>query len=326
MDEELSSREDGLTERVAKNVNPILEGVVVPAITPVDANDCVDEKTFRKMLRRLIEAGVHGIFVGGSAGEGPLLVDREWHRMVSIARDEVDGRIPLLGGVMDTSSARVCAKVRALRDYEYRHFVVTPSYYTTLNSQSEHLRLFGAAREAAGEMNMVVYNIPSCTASVIAVDTLCDMARRGWIRYCKESSSDLKYTLDLIKRGGEAGLGVLAGEEPHMDRTMLAGAKGVVPVCANYDPGLYIRVYEAGLRRDRKALAILMPRLLLVRETTLRSGASWIAGMKYTLSVLGLCSGKPVSPLEPAEPKRRAAIDAMILADENAGIPDWRRP
>ena len=303
-----------------------LKGVIVPAITPVNADDGVDEGQFRRVLGRLIEAGVHGIFVGGSAGEGPLLVDREWHRMVSIALDEVAGRIPLLGGVMDTSSARVCVKVRALRDCGYRHFVLTPSYYTTLKSQSEHLRLFGAAKDAAGEMNMVAYNIPSCTASVIEVDTLVDMARRGWIRYCKESSTDLEYTLDMIKRGGEVGLGVLAGEEPAMDRTMLAGAKGIVPVCANYDPGLYIGIYEAGLRGDRKALAALLPRLLFVRETTLRSGASWIAGMKYALSVLGLCSGKPVSPLEPAEPKRRAGIDAMIRADKNAGIPGWRRP
>ncbi|MDP5348116.1 MAG: hypothetical protein NWQ32_06970, partial [Paracoccaceae bacterium] len=46
----------------------------------------------------------------------------------------------------------------------------------------------------------------------------------------------LKYTLDMIRRGGEVGLGVLSGEEPHLDRTMLAGAKGIVPVCANYDP------------------------------------------------------------------------------------------
>jgi 4-hydroxy-tetrahydrodipicolinate synthase len=303
-----------------------LQGVVVPAITPVTENDKVDAKAFRAVLNRLIEAGVHAIFVGGSAGEGPLLTDREWRRMVTIACDTVDGRIPLLGGAMDTSSARVCAKVRALRECGYQHVVVTPSYYTTLKSQSEHLRLFGAAREAAGEMNLVAYNIPSCTASVIAVDTLVDMARRGWIRYCKESSGDLKYTLDMIKRGGEVGLSVLSGEEPHLDQTMLAGAKGVVPVCANYDPGLYVSIYKAGLRRDRKALAALMPRLMFIRETMLLSGASWIAGMKYTLSVLGLCSGKPVSPLEPAEPKRRAGIDAMIRADKNAGIPGWRRP
>jgi len=87
-----------------------LKGVIVPAITPVNERDGVDKAAFRKVLRRLVEAGVHGIFVGGSAGEGPLLADAEWRRMVTIAVDEVDGRIPLLGGAIDTSSARVCAR------------------------------------------------------------------------------------------------------------------------------------------------------------------------------------------------------------------------
>ena len=62
-----------------------LAGVVVPAITPVDDEDRVDEAAFRKGLRRLVDAGVHAIFVGGSAGEGPLLADREWERMATIA-------------------------------------------------------------------------------------------------------------------------------------------------------------------------------------------------------------------------------------------------
>jgi 4-hydroxy-tetrahydrodipicolinate synthase len=94
----------------------VLHGVVVPVITPVDSTDRVDGPAFRKILHRLIAAGVHGIFVGGSAGEGPLLTDREWRRLIGIAMETVDGRVPLLGGAMDTSARRVCDKIRALRD------------------------------------------------------------------------------------------------------------------------------------------------------------------------------------------------------------------
>lgn len=313
----VKSNQDTVT---MKSAHEPLQGVVVPVITPVNDDDKVDAKAFRAILNRLVEAGVHGIFVGGSAGEGPLLTDREWRRMATIACETVSGRIPLLGGAMDTSTARVCMKVRALRDSGYRHVVVTPSYYLAVHAPTEHLRLFSAAREAAGDMNMVAYNIPSCTSSVVAVETMCDLARRGWIRYCKESSGDLKYLLKLIRRGREVGLSVLAGDERQMDRGLLAGAKGIVPVCANYDPRLYIRLYQAGSRGDRKAAAALMKRLAFIRETTLLSGASWIAGMKYAMSVLGLGSGRPVSPLEPAEPKRRAVIESMIRADRDAGM------
>jgi len=209
----------------------------------------------------------------------------------------------------------VCDKIRALRDAGYCHAVVTPSYYITVKTAAEHLRLFGAARETAGDMELIAYNIPGCTNSVVAVDTLCEMARRGWIRSCKESSGDLSYLLDLIRRGAEEGLSVLAGDECLMDRALLAGAKGIVPVSANYDPALYVRLYSAGIRGDRQALAAGMPRAMQVREALLLSGPSWIAGIKYALSALGLGSGKPVSPLEPVDAVRKAWINSFIEAD-----------
>jgi len=100
-----------------------------------------------------------------------------------------------------------------------------------------------------------------------------------------------------------------------MDQALLAGAKGIVPVCANYAPQRYIRLYEAGVKRDRKALSDRMPELLCLREILVFSGACWISGIKYAMSALGLGSGECVSPLEPAETERKKRIDARIKAD-----------
>jgi 4-hydroxy-tetrahydrodipicolinate synthase len=292
-------------------------GVTVPAITPVDANDKVDAKAFRAVLNRLIESGVHGIFVGGSAGEGPLLRDRQWRRMVEIAAEEVNGRIPLLGGAIDTSTGRICDKVRVLRELRYRHVVVTPSYYIAVRTPSEHLRLFGAAKEAAGSMELVAYNIPGCTASTIAVDTFCEMAKRRWIRCCKESSGDLPYLLDLIRRGADAGLSVLAGDEATSGKALLAGAAGIVPVCANYDPATYLRLFEAGRAGDKAGIARNMKRAMQLKETLVLSGPCWLSGIKYAVSALGIGSGLPVSPLEPSDDQRMARVDALIRRDRS---------
>jgi len=292
-----------------------LKGVVVPVITPVTAADRVDEKQFRRVLNRLIEAGVHGIFVGGSAGEGPLLRDREWRRMVTIAAAEVKGRIPLLGGAIDTSTGRVCDKVRILREMGYRYVVVTPSYYIAVRTPSEHLRLFGAAKDAAGDMELVAYNIPGCTASTIAVDTFCEMAMRGWIRSCKESSGDFPYLRELIRRGADVGLSVLAGDEPTTGQALLAGACGIVPVCANYDPATYLRLYKVGRAGDRAGVARQMKRAMQLREALVLSGPCWLTGIKYAVSALGFGSGTPVSPLEPADVKRKQIVDELIECD-----------
>ena len=57
-------------------------GVIVPAITLVNRTDGVDKAAFGKLLRRLVKAGVSGIFVGASVDDRPLLTDAEWRRMV----------------------------------------------------------------------------------------------------------------------------------------------------------------------------------------------------------------------------------------------------
>jgi 4-hydroxy-tetrahydrodipicolinate synthase len=288
-----------------------LQGVVVPAITPVDSEDRVDEAAFRKGIRRLIDAGVHAIFVGGSAGEGPLLADREWERMVSIAHDEVKGAVDLLGGAIDTSTRRVRAKMDILRQLGYPYCVITPTYYITLRHPDEHVRLFGECAEHADGVNIVAYNIPSCTGSVIPVDKVVEMARRGWFRYVKESSGDFDYFQRLVLEGREVGLRVLEGEEPHIAKGLLAGAVGIVPVCANFEPATYIAAYQAGLGRDEAALALLQERIIEVRSQLLFVGPLWIAGIKHAMSLLDIGSGRPVSPLQPLTTEEQAKVAAF---------------
>lgn len=292
--------------------NPRLHGVIVPTITPLDEHEDVDEAAFRQHLRRLLDAGVHGIFVGGSAGEGPLLTRDQWQRMAEIAHDAVRDSVPLLGGVMDVSARRVCEKVAALRKIGYRRFVLTPTYYIAVRTAEEHLRLFAQAREAAGDMEMIAYNIPQCTGSSLAVDTLCELARRGWIRVCKESSGDLDYFRELVRRSAQVELSVLQGDEKTMADGLRAGACGVVPVCANVFPEVYIRLYEAAVRNEATALAQAYEDNLRVREPLVAGGPCWLSGIKYAASRLGIGSGRVVSPLAPVEPQQAELIDRLL--------------
>lgn len=289
-----------------------LRGVVVPIITPFDGEENVDEAGLRRLIRRLAEAGVHGLFAGGSAGEGPLLPAGQWRTMAEVAFDEVKGRMPLVGGVMDTSTRRVCEKVRVLRTIGYSHFVVTPTYYLAAKAECEHLRLFGEAREAGGNMEMIAYNIPQCTGTSIAVDTLCEMARRGWLRCCKESSGDITYFTDLVRRGGEVGLSVLGGDEVTIVEELRAGAAGIVPGCANILPAVFIQAFEAAERNDWTGVARIHKEIMRIRAPLVTGGPNWLSGIKYAASLMGSGSGKAVSPLEPVGPQQKQDIERLL--------------
>ncbi len=291
-----------------------LHGVVTPIITPVDDDDRVDEPAFRRQVQRLIGAGIHGIFVGGSAGEGPLLTDHEWERMVTIARDEVGEQAYLLGGAMDTSTQRVLVKVRMLRDLGYGHCVVTPTYYLTLRHPEEFLRLFGECVNHAGGMDVIAYNIPSCTSSVIPAEVVIELAWRGWIRRIKESSGDLAYLKRLIDEGPAVGLSVLQGDERHMAAALKAGAVGIVPGCSNVDPQAFLGAYRAACAGDEAELARCAERIAAVRQSVALAGDQWLSGIKYAVSRLGIGSGLTVSPLQPLTAEQRATIDAFVAS------------
>jgi 4-hydroxy-tetrahydrodipicolinate synthase len=289
-----------------------LYGVIPPVITPVDDEDRVDENAFRGQIRRLIVAGVHGLFVGGSAGEGPLLTDREWERMAAIAAGEVGEQVFLLGGVMDTSTQRVLAKVRTLRELGYRHCVVTPTYYLALRCGDEVLRLFDACVNHAGPMNVVAYNIPQCVGYAMPADVMFEMARRGWVRTVKESSGNLDYTLRLIREGADVGLAVLQGDEGQMAASLAAGAVGIVPGSANVEPETFVALYRATQAGDAAEMAQRAARIAELRQALPLVGEQWLAGIKYAAARIGFGSGRPVSPLQPLSAVQAAAVDEFL--------------
>ncbi len=292
-----------------------LKGVVVPIITPVDNEDRVDESAFRKVLRYIVGAGVHSIFVGGSAGEGPLLVTSEWRRMMQIAFEEANDKVALLGGVSDTSTQKVIEKIKFLKQTGFSRFVCTPTFYISLKNNEEHLRVFAAAKEAAGDMEMIAYNIPSCTGSVIPVEVMTELAKRGWISFCKESSGNLDYFKQVVAQGTPYGLNALMGDEPLIPDGLLMGAKGIVPVCANYDPKLFLQAYYAAVAGNKEELLKLHKIIMRKREILLLGGACWLSGIKVALSLMGMGNGKPVSPLQPVGEKQRKEIEDLVKAD-----------
>jgi len=286
-----------------------LFGVVVPIITPVDDNDCVDESAFRKLIQILINSGVNGLFIGGSAGEGPLLTDTEWRRMMEIAFDENKGQVFLFAGTNDTSTARAKEKVKAVKEIGYKCFVLTSTYYLASHTAEERLRFFGACKEAGGDMEMIAYNIPQNIGKEIFVETLCELAKRKWIRYCKESSGNVEYFKRLAAEGGQVGLKVFEGDEQTMADGLAAGACGIVPVCANYEPRTYVDLYQAAANQDFDKVRQFHRRVLYLKEKLVLSGPFWLTGIKYAVSTLGIGNGRTVGPLEQVNEKQKAVID-----------------
>jgi 4-hydroxy-tetrahydrodipicolinate synthase len=289
-----------------------LGGIIPPILTPTDDRECVDEPALRRFVDWLIAAGVNGLFIGGSAGEGPLLVEKEWTRLAEIAFDQAGSRLPLLIGVQDTSTRKVLDKLRRARDIGYHYYVLTPTFYNPCRSAGEQLRLYGACVEAAAPMELVAYNIPQLTSSSVSVDTFCELARRGWIRYCKESSGDLPFVRELVNRGKEVGLEVLMGDEVNAAAGLKAGAKGLVNLCISIEPATYLRLIAAVKEGDQAGMDRCQVRINELVQNLALATPSFVAGPKYVLGKRGMGSGRPLSPQEPVDETAARKIDAFL--------------
>ena len=291
-------------------------GVIVPLITPIDRNEHVDDKAFRKLIRRCLTAGVHGVFVGGSAGMGPLLLDDQWQRAMEIAREEVEAPHILMGGIIATSTSRAIEQIRLLEQIGFEYMVVTPTFYITLNYENEMLSHFGHCRNAS-DMEMVVYNIPDCTGSLIPLATIEEVVRRGWTNVFKESSGDREYFSSVLNICNNYGANVLQGNEPDIEWGLSIGAAGIVPVCANYEPETYVSAWLAAKKGDQEFLRRTQQRISEIRDVLLMGRKNWISGIMYGMSTLGIGSGIPMRPLHEIGEEDKLLIDTLETIDIN---------
>lgn len=88
-------------------------GIITVLNTPFTASDEVDVASLRRNVARAIEAGVAGFLVPAMASEVSKLSERERHDMVAAVVDEVNGKVPVIGG---TSAPDREARVRIARD------------------------------------------------------------------------------------------------------------------------------------------------------------------------------------------------------------------
>ena len=80
------------------------EGMIPAMITPFGKDGTLNESALRMQVRRLVEAGVDGLFCLGTNGEFYALGGEEKIRIAEIVTEEVDGRIPVYAGTGCTST------------------------------------------------------------------------------------------------------------------------------------------------------------------------------------------------------------------------------
>jgi 4-hydroxy-tetrahydrodipicolinate synthase len=289
-------------------------GVVPPVCTPLTPERELDVPSLERLAAFLIEAGMHGLFVTGSTGEVAYLPDETRYRALEVVAGVAAGQVPVLAGVIDTTTPRVIEHAKAAKAAGADALVATAPFYVPTHPV-EFPGHFRAIR-AAVDLPLVAYDIPVSVGHKLPTDVVLELTRDGTLDAVKDSSGDLDAMRTLL----DEGVRCYSGSEVLADVALFLGAQGLVPGVGNVDPHGYVRLYEAARRGDWDTAKTEQSRLRklfqIVRVGAGRMGgySSAMGAFKEGLVARGVIAGGTTSqPMIPLNDTERAAVRRHLV-------------
>ena len=300
-----------------------LSGVYTALVTPFDTSGALDEPALRRLVKRQIAAGVAGLVPCGTTGEAVTLEPDEHERVVRITSEEARAsrravRVIAGCGSNDTRRSMDLA-ARCRRAGADLLLVVTPYYNKpTPKGLIEHFR----AVAGAGELPVVLYNVPGRTGVNMLPETVLTLAEDRRFAGVKEASGSLDQACEIL-RARPTDFAVLSGEDSLALPMVACGADGVIAVVSNEAPGLLVDLVRSALAGDRDDAAAMQARLLPLMKANFRESNP--IPVKWALARLGLCGGTLRLPLVPLGDAHHAAMEsalreAGLLEADPAGV------
>ncbi|MHA1395292.1 MAG: 4-hydroxy-tetrahydrodipicolinate synthase [Promethearchaeota archaeon] len=208
-----------------------LEGNFVALITPLDKDLNVDEEALRNFVEHQIKNGIHGLVPMGTTGESATMSHPEHRKIIDIVIDQAKGRVPVLAGTGSNSTAEAIGLTKYALDAGADAGLVICPYYNK-PTQRGLINHFTKVAEAAKELPLVLYNVPSRTGRNIEADTTIKLSKIKNIVAIKEASGNVGQIMKIIN-GTSDDFIVLSGDDSLTYTICTLGGKGVVSVASN---------------------------------------------------------------------------------------------
>ncbi len=284
-----------------------IRGIVPPMTTPFSAAGEIDEAAFRAEARFLLAAGVHGLAVAGSTGEGHALSTDEVCRLTAMAVEEADGRVPIVAGIIVDSTAQAIERGRAAAEAGAAALQVTPVHYL-FRPDDAHMKEHFREMADAVASPIIIYNVVPWTylSPELLVEIMTDIPGVVGV---KQSAGDLKLFADLMATAPE-GSRIMSAVDALMYPSFTLGAHGAVAAILTAAPRACVDLWDAVAAGDHPTALDLHLRLLALWNAMIDDNLP--AAVKAALDFQGLAGGLPRRPMPAASNSQRSAIAAAL--------------
>jgi 4-hydroxy-tetrahydrodipicolinate synthase len=285
-----------------------IEGIVVAMITPLNADESLDEGGLRTISQFLIERGAHGLFPGGSQGEFYALTTEERRRVLEATLKAAEGRASVVAHVGAITTREAIALTRHAETAGADAVAaITPFFIKP--SQEE---LYGYYVEIAAATNLPVlaYDNVGRTGVSLLPATAARIARDAPnFVGIKDSSGDLTQFAEHL-RLSSPGFRAFVGRDSLIFAALMHGAAGAVTATANVVPDLAVGIYEAVTQSDLARAKELQRRLAPVRMAF--GLGTFPVVVKEAMHLIGLPAGPARGPVGPLSDQARAQLREVL--------------
>ncbi len=279
----------------------------LPALVTPFRNGQLDLDTLKKLVEWHVEQGSHGLVPVGTTGESPTLSHKEHDLVVQTVIKVAAGRIPVIAGAGSNNTIETVRLVTAAKKAGADAALVVTPYY---NKPTQRGLIAHYEEAAKCGLPIIIYNIPGRSVVDIAPATMGELAKLPMIVGVKDATGDLSRVpkqritcgTDFIQLSGEDATAL--GFNAH-------GGIGCISVTANVAPKLCAEFQQATLAGDYKTALDYQDRLMPLHEAIFIEPG--VAGAKYGLSLLGMCSDEVRSPLTTLTDETKDRIRAAMV-------------
>jgi 4-hydroxy-tetrahydrodipicolinate synthase len=284
-----------------------LQGIVAPFTTPFSQDGSIDLNLVKAQVDWLIDNGVHGLAAGGSTGEGHVLDRGEYHALIEATAEAVGGRVPLVAGIIASSTAEVAARGLAVKSLGVAALQITPPHYLFRPDDDAMVAHFRDIH-AECDVPILIYNVvPWCYLSPDLLLRIMDEV--PGVLGVKQSAGDMKLFADLMRRARPENL-IFSAVDALLYPTYQLGARGAIAAILTAAPGPSVKLWNAVLEQDWATARELHERLMPLWDAIGLDNMPSL--VKYAQKLQGLDSGHARRPTSPATDEQKNAVHAAL--------------
>ena len=285
-----------MKSKISNLKSQISNGVLPAMATPLAVDGYrVNTAVLPELVQFLLDAGVKGLFVGGTTGEGILLDVEERMRLHEATIAAAAGRAPVIVHVGANRTDVAVTLARHARDVGADAIAaVTPYFYGV--GDDGLVSYYQAITTAVPDMPVLLYDIPHLAMNGISPEALVRLGRElPTLAGIKTSRTDAQVVRRLLDAAPDH-LIVLAGNESIALGLLALGAHGLISGLSTAVPEPFValsRAFAGGQHDEARRLQGQINRMLALLPAGARIGA-----LKSILAERGL----PVGPAVPPRP------------------------